>query len=223
MPRRLSTLDVVAALYEEEGLYEVGRSEEALLGASARLLLSDGKIEIAVNILEEDVFTSRGALHDALLEAEKLLERYEGVVIAIPRRYHRAIDESVLMKHGIGLVIYDSMGAEEIVPPRIRERKRFHTEASGLEKTPQHRSEEIVELKKELSRVLKILEEFEARLDRLEKEQRRLSLKIGRLESPKPVERVEPQRVRVDYPEQGGNLPSFLQDNPWVKILSRRE
>jgi len=223
LPRRSSPLDIVAALYEEEGLYEVGRSEEALLGTSARLLLSDGKIEIAVNILEEDVFTSRGALHDALLEAEKLLERYEGVVIAIPRRYHRAIDESVLMKHGIGLVIYDNMGAEEIVPPRIRERKRSPTEVSDLEKITQHRSEEIVELKRELSRVLRILEEFEARLDRLEKEQRRLSLKIGRLELPKPVEKTQLPETTMEYPREGEKLPSFLQDNPWVKILSRRE
>lgn len=223
MPRRPSSLDIVAALYEGEGLYEVGRSEEALLGTSARLLLSDGKIEIAVNILEEDVFASRGALHDALLEAEKLLERYEGVVIAIPRRYHQAIDEFVLMKHGIGLVIYDNMGAEEIVPPRIQERKHSPIEASNLEKIPQHRSEEIVELKKELSRVLRILEEFEARLDRLEEEQRRISLKINRLELPKPVEKTRPPETAIEYPREGEKLPSFLRDNPWIKILSRRE
>lgn len=223
MRRRLSPEDVVAALYEEEGFYEVGRSEDAVLGAAGRLLLSDGRKEIAVNILDEDSFTNKGALHDALLEAEKLQERYEGVVLAVPRRFMRAVDETVLSRHGIGLVIYDSLGAEEIIPPRIREKPAIKEPAPRAE--PPHPSqEELVKLRSELSKILRVLEELEARLDRLEKEQKRLSTRLNRLESAKPLEKApKPEEKAVAAVRSPPNLPSYLQDNPWVEILSRRE
>ena len=224
MPRRLKPHDIVATLYEEEGFYEVWRSEEAVLGAAGRLLLSDGGREIAVNILDEDSFMSKGALHDALLEAEKLLERYEGAVLAVPRRFQRAVDEAVLLRHGIGLVIYDSMGAEEVVPPRLREKPMIRESApqTGKEKI---QGEELVKLRSELSKLMRVLEELEARLDRLEREQRGLSVRLSRLEASRPIpEEAEPmEKASSPTPKPGGALPSYLQDNPWVEILSRRE
>ena len=81
MHRKFKPEDLVAAIYEEEGFYEVERREEGILGASSRIILSDGRRELAVNILDEDALMIHGAIHDALLQAEKLKEKYNGCLL----------------------------------------------------------------------------------------------------------------------------------------------
>jgi len=224
--RKLNPEDMISMLYEGEGFYEVERKTEDILGATSRIIISDGKRELAVNILTEDLITSRGALHDALLQAEKLREKFHGVVIAIPRRFQRAIDEGVLAIHGLGLVIYDNLGAEEVIPPKIKEAEKI----GGIEKpisSSSTISEEILmKLRSDISRLMKVIDEMEARLDRLEKGQRRLELEMNKikeeLSKTKQVEAkeelVKPQVIRVEAKK----LPSYLVDNPWIEILTKR-
>ena len=222
MPKRLKPEDLVAEFYLEEGFYEVGREEEAVSTAS-KLILTDGKRELVISILDEDALSSRGALHEVLLEAEKMREKFNGAVIAVPRNYLRAIDEEVLIRHGLGLLVYDRMGAEEIISPRIEEKK----EERRTEAPPQIEIEELRRLRSEVSKILRILDEFEARLDRLEREQRTLATRINRLESEEiekgGVEKIEEKVVEVASRRDSDRLPAFLRDNPWVEILSKRE
>jgi hypothetical protein len=226
---RLTPEDVISALYEEEGFYEVerGRDPESLY--SSRLVLSDGAREILVSILDEDALTSKGALQDALLHAERMKSRYDGVCIAIPRKYAKAIDDNVMILHGFGLIIYDRMGAEEIIPPRFKERREAPQKLEEHVQDTHVSSQEIIELKKQISKLLRVIEELEARLDRLEKDHRGIIERVARLERGGPVspaageksERAEPMpRAEV---KRAGSLPSYLVDNPWVEILSRRE
>ena len=226
--RRLSPEDVIAAIYEEEGFYEIERSRDLESTYSSRLILSDGRREIAVNVLDEESLLSRGALQEALLQAEKLKLKFDGVCIAVPRKYVKVIDESVMAMHGFGLIIYDRLGAEEIIPPRLRERREPIREPNEGIKNVEVESREIIELRREISRVLRILEEIEARLDRLERDQRGLASRISKLESElprsKPVSRREEVEVKVQAsPRSNRKLPSYLHDNPWIEILSRRE
>jgi hypothetical protein len=226
---RFAPEDVISAFYEEEGFYEVerGRDPESLY--SSRLILSDGAREILVSILDEDALTSKGALQDALLHAERMKSRYDGVCIAIPRKYTKAIDDNVMIMHGFGLIIYDRMGAEEIIPPRLRERRAAPQRLEEHGQDMRAGFQEIVELKKQISKLLRVIEELEARLDRLEKDHRNIIERVVRLErgglaSPatgEGAERTEP-RPRAEVKPRG-NLPSYLVDNPWVEILSRRE
>jgi hypothetical protein len=226
---RLAPEDVISALYEEEGFYEVerGRDPESLY--SSRLILSDGAREIIVSILDEDALTSKGALQDALLHAEGMKSRCDGVCIAVPRKYANVIDDNVMILHGFGLIIYDRMGAEEIIPPRLRERGAAPQRLEKNEQDMHTSSQEIVELKRQVSRLLRVIEELEARLDRLEKDNRSIIERVARLErssleSPatrEAAERIEPRPQAEARPR--GNLPSYLVDNPWVEILSRRE
>ena len=225
--RRLSPEDVIASIYEEEGFYEIERSRDLESTYSSRLILSDGKKEIAVNVLDEESLLSRGALQDALLQAEKLKLKFDGVCIAVPRKYVKVIDESVMAMHGFGLIIYDRLGAEEIIPPRLRERREPIREPNEGIKNVEVECE-IIELRREISRVLRILEEIEARLDRLERDQRGLASRISKLESElprsKPVSWREEVEVKVQAsPRSNRKLPSYLHDNPWIEILSRRE
>lgn len=224
MRRRPRPGDVISALYMEEGFYEVERNEEAVEAAAGRLILSDGRLELAVNILDEDSCSSKAALHDALLEAERMAEKFDGVALAVPRKFQRAVDEGVLARHGIGLIIYDMMGAEEIVPPKMR--RKGERGERVVEKVVG--GEELAALRAEVSRILRILEEFEARLDRLEREQRALASRLRKVEAERARREVGGRRVVVESApkiqgKENPQLPSFLQDNPWVDILSKRE
>ncbi|MEM4038919.1 MAG: hypothetical protein QXL40_05800, partial [Nitrososphaerota archaeon] len=89
---------------------------------------------------------------------------------------------------------------------------------------------ELIYLRSEISKVMKILEEFEARLDRIEQEHRSLITRISKLEEVLEYvkrENVEIAREQYVKPSTSTNapqkLPSFLLDNPWVEILSKRE
>ncbi len=215
--------EIISRYYEAEGFYEVKWREEALSPGLGTLILSDGKHEIAVNILGEEDVRGRGELQEALIESEKLLEEYEGVVLAIPRRFSSAVDETVLIKYGLGLVIYDNMGVMEVISPKLRERRPRTVEDAG--KVRDSRNEELVRLRSELSRVLKILEEMEARMDRLEREQRTLLQRLREIEAREPAETrkiEEAPRIR-EPPADSSQLPSYLRDNPWVRILSQRD
>ncbi len=224
--RRISNPhEIISQYYESEGFYEVEWREEALFPGLGTLILSDGKHEIAVNILGEEDVRSRGELQEALIESEKLLEEYEGVVLAIPRKFSSAVDETVLVKYGLGLIVYDNMGAMELISPRIKERKQrvLKTRGEGVRDV---KDEELVRLRSELSRVLKILEEMEARMDRLEREQRALLQRIRELEARRPKTEVsgleEAPRIH-ESSASSSQLPSYLRDNPWVEILSQRD
>lgn len=223
MPRRITSEDVIVSLFSEEGFYEVGRNSEAA-GVDSQIILSNGRQEIVVNILGEESCSSRSAIYEALMEVERLLEKFNGVVLAVPRKFVRVLDEGVLARHGVGLVMYDSMGAEEIVPPRLSDKVRKVDRPPVNEVIP---FKELTYLRTEISRIMKILEELEAKLDRLEREQKALASKISQLEKMrmstndvvKPL--VGDERTEV-HGTMGDNLPSFLRDNPWVEILSRR-
>lgn len=226
MHRRLKPEDLVAAIYEEEGFYEVERKEEGILGASSRIILSDGRRELAVNILDEDALMIHGAIHDALLQAEKLKEKYSGVAIAIPRKFRRAVDDGVLSMHGLGLVVYDMMGAEEVVPPKFMERAETVKASEMVREERLISVEELVKIRSDIGRILRALEELEARLDRLERMQRSLEIRMNRLEQRSPRVEVkvrEAPKIKEHVKPDSKNLPSYLVDNPWVDILSRRE
>jgi len=229
--RKLKPEDMISAIYEDEGFYEVERGEDPESGYINRLVLSNGRKEIAVSILEEEVFTIRGAIQDALLQAEKLKNKFDGVVVAVPRRYQRAVDENVMSLHGLGLVIYDNLGAEEIIPPRFQGRDESKKErAQEAGEKSRYIEEEMVKLRIELSKLFRAIEEIEIRINRLEKEQNRLGSRLSRVETqlnrlqrPAAAEiktKTEKAEHRGDL---GKNLPTYLVDNPWINILSRRE
>ncbi len=224
MRRRPTPEDIISTLLMEEGFYEVSRNTESTW-LDNQIILSDGKLQIVVNILSEDSCNSKSIIHEALIETQKLQSKYDGVIIAVPRRYSKIVDESLLLKYGIGLIIYDMMGAEEVLPPKIninRKEKIQNTQYS-IEKSS---ITEIAILKSEIAKIMRMLEEMEARLDRLEKEQRILASKIIELERTNSSKDTEQELVKVTmsklHSNSNDNLPSYLKDNPWLEILSKR-
>ncbi len=225
MPRRPTIEDIVSSLLIDEGFYEISRNNE-IIGADSQIILSDGRIEIAVNILSEDSCSSRSIIHETLIETLKLRSRYDSVILAVPRKYLKIVDQDVLAKYGVGLIIYDVMGAEEVLPPRLSNNRKEKIQNIQDNLRDVHINE-ITLLQSEISRITKILEEIEARLDRLEREQRILTDRISELERRKSptigAERLaQPISSKVEERENKDSLPSYLRDNPWIDILSKR-
>lgn len=225
MRRRPTVEEIISSLLMEEGFYEIYRNNESTW-VDSQIVLSDGKKEVAVNILTEESCNSKSIIHETLIETQKLQNKYDGVILALPRRCSKIIDESVLLRYGIGLIIYDMMGAEEILPPRFNDSRKESTENVQINAQSVSLTE-VALLRSELSRMLRILEEMEARLDRLEREQRTLSFKVSELEKARSSmtseqKIIHPINNRVQENTNEENLPSYLRDNPWIDILSKR-
>ncbi|MEM4535986.1 MAG: hypothetical protein QXP92_01945 [Nitrososphaerota archaeon] len=225
MRRRPSIQEIVSSLLMDEGFYEISRDNESTF-MDSQIVFSDGRREVAVNILTEDSCNSKSIIHEALIETQKLQSKYDAVILALPRRYSKIIDENVLLRYGIGLIIYDMMGAEEVLPPKFAGSRKENKE--NIQGNVQNVSlTEAALLRSEMSRILRILEELEARLDRLEKEQRILSSKISELEKARSYmigeqKIVNPINNSMKENRNDEGVPSYLRDNPWIDILSKR-
>ncbi|MEN2974464.1 MAG: hypothetical protein ABDH32_02660 [Candidatus Caldarchaeales archaeon] len=224
MRKKITSEDIISTLFSDEGYHEVGRRYESIC-IDGQLILSDGRREIIVNILSEESCCSRSTIHEALIEAEKLIREFDGVVLAVPRKFSKVVDEGVLARHGLGLVIYDTMGAEEIVPPKIEDKKQ---KKELIKDNGNFRDMyELALIKSEILRIIKMLEELEARLDRLEKEQKMIAIRVSEIEKIKlstdnVKKLVEERNTSNILKDEKIFLPSFIKENPWVEILSRR-
>ncbi|MGQ9479224.1 MAG: hypothetical protein ACUVQ0_04270 [Thermoproteota archaeon] len=183
------------------------------------LVFSNDKNEtLLVKILFEDE-ASLEALTRALTSVVKKSSKYNMVYIAVPvEMYGRGIETS-LHENGVGLIVYNDVTykVDEKIPAETRRLKA--AKSTRLPKTSLS--------ERSLLRIESSLKELSERVDSLEKAY--LSLlrevrEIRRLMERRMIaeERPAPQPVRLETPEEPGELPSFLKDNPWVEILSKR-
>lgn len=147
------------------------------------------------------------------------------VYIVIPRGMLSAVDCAVLRVHGIGLLVYDAYGMEEVVSAsagRPRDGK-LNTEGEG-----QYESRLIYGLLERIERLersmpkLSSLEELIRRVEILESTCERLSRMLEqRVWEHKPELVVKAAAERQPQATHGeSSFPSFLKDNPWLAILS---
>jgi len=182
------------------------------------MVLSDGKENILVKIIFEDD-AERNAIYEALASLAKKTLEYNRVYVAAPRGLCENVETALFMKNGVGLIVYDDYSADEKVPA-IPSRKTIikqDQEATGVQS-----------VEKGLRRVESLIRELSERVDSLEKayfsilrEVRELRLLLEKkvMVVEKPAEKP-PSRIEEKVEPSG--LPSFLRDNPWVEILSKR-
>ncbi|MCS7118046.1 MAG: hypothetical protein NZ957_04585 [Thaumarchaeota archaeon] len=228
-----------------------------------QILISQGSSEGCVKVVDEEVSISE--LVSALMEASMEVGKGRFAYVATPRRIADRVGEYVFRVHGLGLVTYDDLSVEEVVPPRVR---THH--ASRHSEGPQTHAPVLEEMRGAINELLKKMDALEnalkqrvidtgqvagstarANLENLIDRLERLEVRVSSLEQlgdivselesikahlarlAKRVEALEAGDRRMVTVEVGvGNeegaargqegLPSFLRDNPWVEILSRR-
>jgi hypothetical protein len=185
---------------------------------SDEIILSNGKEEILVKIVFDEE-AERIILYDALATVVEKAQKYSMVYVAAPRLLGESIETASFIKKGVGLVVYDDYSVEEKIA------------AISFKKASSVQSRDAMETQfteKSFRRMESLIRELSERVDSLEKAYFSLLREVREIRSilekritvlERPVEKPQPKLEELIEPE---GLPSFLKDNPWVEILSKR-
>ncbi|MEM1557529.1 MAG: hypothetical protein QXR44_03085 [Thermoproteota archaeon] len=203
----------VEKFFSKQGFQPAGYGEE--LG---ELVLSNGRDNILVKVIFEDD-ADRNALYEELASVVEKTSEYNMVYIAAPRALGESVETALFMKKGVGLIVYDDYGAEEKISAKTYRRSLVKQDQGVIR---------IQFDEKNLRRIESIITDLSERIDSLEKAYFSLLREVREIKS-----LLEKRTVVIDMPVEkspskmeeyveSGELPSFLRDNPWVEILSKR-
>lgn len=174
-----------------------------------------------------DELSGKAELLSAIIASAMDLSKGKVAYIAIPRVLISNTDCTVLNSYGIGLLVYDKHGIEEVIP--ASRRKLSDSDSHSRQDIDTHMYDsglinEILERLERLERqIVKIfmVDELLKRLELLESRFESISKVSGIMLQERtqsiPV-MAQPKDVHNFYGDE--NLPSFLKDNPWISILS---
>jgi hypothetical protein len=230
----------LAEFFRRHG-YEVNVEEDVLW-------LRSGRVSGVVRIVGYDAGPSE--LLSAVIEAARDTAAGFLAYIAAPKTLIEKVGEHVFRLHGLGLLKYTDFEVAEAVSPRIREtpwtQQPKHSEAFEnvnetlekvlkkiesievrLDRQMQVGNTPVVErgLEPSLPAVLSRLDVLERRvsgLERLAEEVAELRERLQRLvqHGVQLAAENRPRESTVDVAND--NIPSFLNNNPWVDILSKK-
>ncbi|MDW8033438.1 MAG: hypothetical protein RMI79_00575 [Nitrososphaerota archaeon] len=206
-------LQRVEKLFSKGGFHTIGYDEEL-----HELVLSNGRDSVIVKVIFEDE-ADWNTIYEELASIFEKTSEYNMVYIAIPRILVENVETASFMKKGVGLIVYDDYSAEEKIPPEF------------FRKTQVKQVQEIVRIQydeKSLRRIESLIKDLSERIDSLEKAYFSLLREVREMKSllgkkvmviEKSVENLHP---KLEEHIESSDLPSFLKDNPWVEILSKR-
>lgn len=191
-----------------KGMQESGASENSC--AENDLLIFSGFNTIsAIKVLREDELSSRNSILEAVLSTASLMNRFNQVYLALPKFVSSTIESNVIEEHGIGLVVYDDSIVVEAVAPRYLQIMNQPPQMPRANEEPnQVLIQEIGALKSRLSLLEETIESLRS--------------EITHLKSWRPIITHETGASSPPMTQVLENTPSFIRDNPWVDILSRR-
>lgn len=208
-------LQRVEKWFSKEGLRPLNYDQE-----SGELVFSKGSEKVLVKVLFEDE-VDKDTLVYALTSVVAKASKYSMAYIAAPTRMRREnVDTALFMRAGIGLILYDEYDVYEEIPAESRVKKG--SSKQGWQPM------EVQLLEKSLMRIDSSIRELSERVDSLEKAYFSLLREVREVKS--LVERrmtvaektVQQPSAELEEHVEAEGLPSFLKDNPWVEILSKR-
>jgi len=166
------------------------------------LAFTDGRTTTYLKVFDKDDLQNRNTLLQAALSSVSYIPVANRVYLALPKVQAAILDAAILRERGLGLVVYDSKGVEEVLPASLFEHETTSTKTN-------------VDLERLTSRISALERTVETLVSELSKIK---SLRLEQLE----VKRTRPESPTAFEPQKPERLPSFLQDNPWLDILSKR-
>ncbi len=166
------------------------------------MAFTDGRTTTYLKVFEKDDLEERNTLLQVALSAVAYIRVANRVYLVLPKVQASIVDAAILRERGLGLIVYDSKEVEEVLPATF-----FEHDVSGAKP-----SADLERLKSRISTLERTVDTLVSELSRIK------SLKLEPLES-----RRTHQEIPITVaPERSQPLPSFLQDNPWLDILSKR-
>ncbi len=166
------------------------------------LAFTDGRTTTYLKVFEKDDLEERNSLLQVALSAMSYLQVANRAYLVLPKVHAAIMDAAILRERGLGLIVYDSKRVEEVLPASLFE----HDTASAKP------SLDLERLKSRISALERTVETLASELSRIK------STKLEQLEARKAYPEI-PVAIGPQKPQP---LPSFLQDNPWLDILSKR-
>jgi len=172
------------------------------------LAFHDGINLIFMKIFYINEFQNRNAFLDSILHSISFTKEANKVYIVIPKIYASIIDGKIFQEHGLGLILYDERVIEEVFKPKTFEHQKLEDYKPII---PKEFFEEFEQLKNKVFNLEQLVHELMDELAQI-----KLKNKIKETTPTIKINKVE-EKVQVNE-----NLPSFLKDNPWLEILSKR-
>jgi len=175
-----------------------------LAGAEEKpdLAFTDGRTTTYLKVFEKDDLEERNSLLQVALNAMSYLQVANRAYLVLPKVHAAIMDAAILRERGLGLIVYDSKGVEEVLPASL-----FEHDAKSAKP-----SADLERMKSRISALERTVETLASELSRI---------KSTKLEQPE-ARRTYPEIPASIEPQKPQPLPSFLQDNPWLDILSKR-
>ncbi len=177
------------------------------------LSFRDGERLVQVVVMPFSPVGNRTSILSAAMGALELKRSAHMVYLALPKLYASMIDGEIFEERGLGLITFDERRLDEVIRAKESEPAKAQAARPGVDE------EELRGLR------AKILE-LEALVKSLDRELRSLRRAPIAIQPAQDVS-MEPLPSRPAPPAspsplQGGELPSYFKDNPWLEILAKR-
>jgi len=171
-------------------------------GKRGERLFTDGINTVYLRVLEVTGLDERNRLLETIADSVEQTSVANKVYLALPKLCATILDAAILREKGLGLMVYDSRGVEEVLPARLFD----HT-------PPEPKNTlELEQLRRRISALEQTVEVLNSELSKIRSTRpMQLNTRTAQISA---ADTIEAQKPEV--------LPSFLQDNPWVDILARR-
>jgi hypothetical protein len=169
-----------------------------------------------VLILKPEDLAQRNAIIDALLNLSTLRNQYQLVYLAAPRLLGASMDASIFRARGIGLLFFDERRIDEAVAPEPIQPGPATVASSQTNNALVTELATLKSMYREMERTLNQLRDDLTSLSRVPTVQQELP----RLSE--PAQTVAAQSIFPHNGTEGGRLPSYFANNPWLEVLSKR-
>lgn len=164
---------------------------------------------VYVTIGSEDVLGDKNTILNKILQTLSMTEKMTRVYLALPTILVSSLDAKIFEEYGIGLINYSEKNILEAIPPKVFEKKKNN------EIIPNKFLSDLNQLRgdyNQLKNNFKVLNEV---VQELVLEFKNEKIKI----SPPRVDFSNVEKVQIQNFE---GTPSFLKENPWIDVLSKR-
>ena len=208
MATESSPIERVKGYFITKGMQDAGTLSKNHSESNCLIFSGTGVLS-AVRVLREEELSTRNSVLEAVLSSATLINRVNQVYLALPRLVSSTIESKIMEEYGIGLIVYDQKNVEEVVAPRYFQTASQHTIVAS-ENEDSHRV------------LVEEIDTLRGRLRSLEEAVESLRSEVEYLRSWKPQAPREETVTSSSVSPRFEGAPSFLRDNPWIEVLSRR-
>ncbi len=189
---------------------------EATPNVQAGLTFLLGSDKVHVMVVRSEDFVQRSKIIDTVLGLASLKNSFHLHYLAAPRLLGASIDAGIFRSHGIGLLLFDERRIDEAVPAQL-------VQPIITQPSPQSNDGGVVT---ELATLKSMYLEMEKTIAKLREDltsfQEMPERSSRTFEDARPSRLVAVQPMFAGANANGGQLPSFFTNNPWLEVLSKR-